>query len=62
MTPGSLWDVEMCATLVADVSPVSTLQTGDWFSAPARHYFLTYITTLDQHQDLAQHVCLNLSE
>ena len=39
--------------LVAVVSLVSILQTGDWtrVSTLARHYFSPYITTIDWHQD-----------
>ena len=39
-------------------------QAGDGtrVSTPARHYFSTYITTTDQHQDSVQHAVLGLSE
>ena len=64
MSPGSLWGVAASAALVAGVSLVTILQAGDWnrVSTPARHYFSTYITTTDQHQDSAQHAMLGLSE
>ena len=64
MSPGSLkWDAPSAA-LVADVSLVSTLQTGDWarVSSLARHYFSPYITTVNQHQDFVQCAMLGLSE
>ena len=56
--------VAASATLAAGVSLVSILQAGDWarVSTPARHYFSTYITTTDQHQDSVQHAVLGLSE
>ena len=50
--------------LVAGISLVSILQAGDRarVSTPARHYFSTYITTMDWHQDSVQHAELGLSE
>ena len=44
------------AALAAGASLVSILQVGDWtrVSTPARHYFSTYITTTDWHQDSVQ--------
>ena len=64
MSLGSLWGVAASAALVAGVSLVSILQTVDWtrVSTPARHYFSTYITTTDQHQDFVQCAMLGLSE
>ena len=58
MSLGPLWRVAASAALVAGVSLVTILQAGDWIrvSIPARHYFSTYITTMDQHQDSMQHV------
>ena len=52
------------AALAAGVSLVTILQAGDWarVSTPARYYFSTYITTMDQHQDSMQHAVLGLSE
>ena len=52
------------AALVAGVSLVTILQAGDWarVSTLARHYFSTYITTTDQHQDSVQCAVLGLSE
>ena len=64
MSLGSLWKVAASAALVAGVSLVTILQAGDWarVSTPARHYFSTYITTTDWHQDSMQHAVLGLSE
>ena len=56
MSLGSLWGVAACAALAAGVSLVTILQAGDWtrVSMPARHYFSTYITMMDRHQDSVQ--------
>ena len=64
MSPGSLQGVAASAALVVGVSLVTILQAGDWtrVSAPPRHYFSTYITTMDQHQDSVQCAVLGLSE
>ena len=64
MSLGSLWGVAASTALGAGVSLVSILQAGDWakVSTPARHYFSTYITTTDRHQDSVQHSVLGLSE
>ena len=64
MSPGSLWGVAASAALAASVSLVTILQSGDWtrVSTPARHYFSTYITIMDQHQDSVQCAVLGLSE
>ena len=64
MSLGSLWGVAASAALAAGVSLVTILQAGDWarVSALASHYFSTYITTTDQHQDSVQHAVLGLSE
>ena len=64
MSLGSLWGVAASAALAAGVSLVTILQAGDWtrVSTPARHYFSTYITTMDQHQDSMQCAVLGLSE
>ena len=53
MSLGSLWGISASAALVAGVSLVTILQAGDWtrVSTPARHYFSTYITTMDWYQD-----------
>ena len=61
MSPGSFWGA---ASLAAGDSLVSILQAGDWarVSTPARHYFSTYITTMDQHQDSVQHHVVVVSE
>ena len=60
----ALWGVAASAAFVAGVSLVTILQAGDWarVSTPARHYFSTYITTMDQHQDSVQCAVLVLSE
>ena len=57
MSMGSLQGVAASAALVAGVSLVTILQAGDWTRVlmPARHYFSTYITTKDWHQDSVQH-------
>ena len=64
MSLGSLWGVAASAALAAGVSLATILQAGDWtrVSMPARHYFSTYITTTDQHQDSVQHAVLGFSE
>ena len=64
MSLGSLWGVGASAALAAGVSLVTNLQAGDWtrVSMPARHYFSTYITTMDWHQDSVQCAVLGLSE
>ena len=64
MSLGSLWGTAASAALAAGVSLVSILQAGDWarVSTPATHYFFTYITTTDWHQDSVQHAVLGLSE
>ena len=64
MSSGTLQGAVVSAALVAGVSLVSMLQAGDWaiVSTPARHYFSTYITTTDWHQDSLQHAVLGLSE
>ena len=61
---GSIWGVAAPAALVAGVSLVTILQADDWtrVSTPARHYFSTYITTTDWHQDSVPHAMLGLSE
>ena len=64
MFPGSLWAVAASAALAAGVLLETILQAGDWarVSTSARHYFSTYITTMDWHQDSVQHAVLGLSE
>ena len=71
MPVGSLQGVAASADLVAGVSLVSILQAGDFLricinnlaaSTPARHYFSTYITTMDWHQYSVQHAVLGLGE
>ena len=64
MSLGSLWGVAASVALVAGISLVTILQAGDWtrVSTPAGHYFSTYITTMDRHQDSMQCAVLGLSE
>ena len=64
MSLGFLQGVAASAALAPGVSLVTILQAGNWtrVSTPARHYFSTYITTMDQHQDSVQHAMLGLSE
>ena len=64
MSLGSLWGAAASAALVADVSLVSILQAGDWarVSTLARHYFFSYITTTDWHQDSVLCAVLGLIE
>ena len=64
MSPGSHWRAAASAALTAGVSLVSILQAGDRprVSTPAIHYFSTYITTTDQHQDSVWHAVLGLSQ
>ena len=59
-----LLGAEASAALVAGVSLVSILHAGDWarVSTPARHYFSTYITSIDWQQDSVQHAVLGLIE
>ena len=64
MSLGSLWGVVASAGLAAGVSLVCILQAGDCtrVSMPGRHYFSTYITTMDQQQDSVQCAVLGLGE
>ena len=64
MSLGSLWGVVASTALAAGVSLVTILQAGDWarVSIPARHYFSTYIITMDWHQDSVKHAVLGFSE
>ena len=64
MSPGSLQGVAASAALAAGVALVTILQEGDWarVSTLARHYFSTYITITQWHQDSVQHAVLSLSE
>ena len=64
MSLGSLQGVAASAALAAGVSwcPSCRQVTGPEFLHLARHYFSTYITTTDQHQDSVQHAVLGLSE
>ena len=56
--------VAASAVLAAGIFLVTILEAGDWtrVSTPASHYFSTYITTTDWHQDSVQHAVLGLSE
>ena len=58
----SLGTLTGAAALVDGVFLVSILQAGDWarVSTPARHYFSTYITATDRHQDSVQCSVLGL--
>ena len=60
----TLQGVAASAALMAGVSLMSIMPAGDLarISTPARHYFSTYITTTDQHQDSVQHSVLGLRE
>ena len=53
MSSGYLQGAKASTALATDVFQVSILVVGDWarVSVPARHYFSTYMTTTDQHQD-----------
>ena len=64
MSLGSVWGVAASAALAAGVSLVTILQAGDLtrVTTPARHYFSTYITTMDWHQESVQHAVLVLNE
>ena len=64
MSSGSLWGVAAFEALAAGVSLVTTLQASDWarVSTPARHYFSTYITITNWHQESVQCAVLGLSE
>ena len=57
---GSFQGVAASAALAGGVSLVTILQAGDWarVSMPARHYFSTYITTIDWLQDSLQHAVM----
>ena len=63
ISPGTLFDTAVSAALEAGVSLVPILQAGDWarVSTPASHYFSTYITILDLHQNSIQQAALSLS-
>ena len=64
MSPVAFWCTVAFVVLTADIPLVSILRTGDWtkVSTSARHYFSTYITTMDWHQDLFQFTVLGLRE
>ena len=48
---------------IFQVSLVSILQVGDWARVHSgRHYFSTYVTTTDCHQNPVQHAVMGLSE
>ena len=61
VSPGLL---QGAVVLTAKVFSACILQVGDWTSAftPASHYFSTYITTTDMHQDSVQLAVLGLNE
>ena len=56
MSVGILQGAALSVVFVAGISLVSVLQVGDWARVftPARHYFSTYVTTTDWHQDSIQ--------
>ena len=64
MSPSSLQGIAVSTSFAAGVSLVFILQAGDWARVPmpVRHYFYTYITFTDQHQDSIQHTVLGFSE
>ena len=64
MSLGTLQGAAATVALMAGVSLVSILPAADWakVSTPARHYYSTYITTIDWHQDAVQHAVLGLNE
>ena len=64
MSPIPLHGTVVSSPLVVGVSLMSILQVGDWagVSTPAIHYFFSYVTTTDQHQDSIQWAVLSLSE
>ena len=63
MSSGTLQGAAASAALLAGVSFVFILLAGDWtrVSTTARHYYSTYITATDWHQDPVQHAVLGLS-
>ena len=54
----------MSAPFAGGISLVSILQAGDWARdfTPSGHYFSTYITSTDRHQDSVHCAALGLSE
>ena len=64
MSLGAASGAAAFAALVAGISLALILQVGQWpgVSTPTRHYYSTYITTSDWHQDSMQHAVLGLSE
>ena len=56
MSPSTLCGAALFVASLAGVSQVSMLQAGDWVrvSNTARHYFSTYTSTIDWHQDLVE--------
>ena len=64
MSPGSLQGLLLLQPWQLVFSLVTIMQAGDWtrVSTPARHYFSTSITTMDQDQDSMQCALLGLSE
>ena len=53
----------LCVPDLFCMALVFLLQAGDWarVSPSARHYFSTYITNMDWHQDLVQHAILGVN-
>ena len=60
MSSGTLWG---SAALAAGVFLVTILKAGEWAKVftQAGHYFSSYISTTDWHQDSVQHAVLGLS-
>ena len=63
MSLDTVWGTVASAVLLADVFLVSILQSGDWttVSSSDKSYCSVFITTTDQHQDLAWPYILVLS-
>ena len=64
MSQGTSQGAATSATFEAGVSLVSILQAGGWarVSTTSRHFFSTFITTTEQHQDSIQQAVLGISE
>ena len=64
MSPSSLQGTTASEVIAAGVFLVSILQASEWNKvvSPARHYFTTYSTIPDWHQDSVQHAVQGLTE
>ena len=62
MSLGTIQGAAVSVAFAAGVFLGSIMQAGEWatVSTSARHYFATYITTTDCHQDSIQHAVLAL--